>query len=50
MKITSYKCDRCGAALGEDGVALDKNRLASTIRLLDALSLSGREKKSLCIL
>ena len=50
MKITSYKCDRCGAALGEDGVALEKTGFASTIGLLDALSLSGREKKTLCVL
>ncbi len=26
MKTTMYKCDRCGAALGCDGEALEKNR------------------------
>ena len=34
MKTTSYKCDRCGAALGEDGVALEKNRFCFNDRII----------------
>lgn len=29
MKQTLYRCDRCGAHLGEDGVALERNRFCT---------------------
>lgn len=29
MKQIEYKCDRCGAALGEDSAALEENRLVT---------------------
>lgn len=33
MKKTTYKCDRCGAELGEDGVAIEHLRFGTQERV-----------------
>lgn len=33
MKSTSYKCDRCGACLGEDSAAIDRFRFGVHMRI-----------------
>lgn len=33
MKETTYKCDRCGAPLGEDGAAIDENRIMTQAKI-----------------
>ena len=44
MKTTSYKCDRCGAALGEDGEALEINRFCSHDRIIRRIKFISTEK------
>ena len=51
MKKIEYKCDRCGAALGEDSAALEKNRLVTWSKTTYKIVFlpKEREKYSLAI-
>lgn len=45
MKAISYECDRCCAPLGEDGAAIDKNRITTQSKIIYKIKFLPRKRE-----